>query len=190
MVRFEWFGPDEQLISGNNEINIINGQTESILQFNALKQSHDGTYKCRATIGSTSSNVTRTISVSGNAWIKIIVLTMIYREYLAAPTIRVTISMGNIMLGQAHELNCSASGAEKLNPTINYKWTKMNDTGTFTEVGTNSNILSLSPLYLSDAGSYTCEVNITSQDFLTGSITRENNIGLRIPSELISLIVD
>ena len=70
MVTFEWFGSDEQLISGNNEINIINRQNESILQFNALKQSHNGTYKCRATIGSTSSNVTRTVSVSGNACIK------------------------------------------------------------------------------------------------------------------------
>ena len=114
---------------------------------------------------------------------------MICREYLAAPTIRVTISMGNIMLGQAHELNCSASGAEKLNPTINYKWTKMNDTGTFTEVGTNSNILSLSPLYLSDAGSYSCEVTITSQGFLIGSITKENNTKLEIPSELINFTV-
>ena len=95
------------------------------------------------------------------------------------------------MLGQAHELNCSASGAEKLNPTINYRWTKMNDTGTFTEVGTNSNSLSLSPLYLSHAGSYTCEVTIISEGFLTGSITKENNtIDLRIPSELISLIID
>ena len=93
------------------------------------------------------------------------------------------------MLGQAHEINCSASGAEKLNPTINYQWTKTNDTVTFTEVGTNSNILSLSPLYLSDAGSYTCEATITSQGFLTGSITKENNTKLEIPSELINFTV-
>ena len=114
---------------------------------------------------------------------------MIGREYHAAPTIRVTISMGNVMLGQAHELNCSALGAEKLNHTINYQWTKMNDTGTFTEVGTNSNILSLSPLYLSHAGSYTCEVTIISQGFLKGPIKKENNIKLKIPSELINFTV-
>ena len=93
------------------------------------------------------------------------------------------------MLGQAHELNCSALGAEKLNSIVNYKWTKMNDTGTFTEVGTNSNTLSLSPLYLSHAGSYTCEVNITSQDFLTGSTIKENNAKLEIPSKLINFTV-
>jgi hypothetical protein len=74
---------------------------------------------------------------------------MTYHEYHAAPTIRVTISMGNVILGQAHNLTCIASGAEKLNPTINYEWTKMNDTGTLTKVGTNSNTLPLSPLYLS-----------------------------------------
>lgn len=107
--------------------------------------------------------------------------------YHVAPSVMVTISMRNVSLGQDHELSCGASGAEKLNPTVNYQWTKMNDTGTFTEVGTNSNILSLSPLYLSDAGSYTCEVNITSEDFLTGSITNENNTKLKIPSELISI---
>jgi hypothetical protein len=187
VVTFEWFGPDEQLISSNNEMNIIIEQTESILQFNVLKQSYNGTYKCRVTVGTTSSNATRTVSVSGK-WINIIVLTMTFHKYHAAPNIGVTISMGNVILGQDHVLTCNASGAEKLNPSINYQWTKMNDTGTFTEVGTNSTTfkLSLSPLYLSDAGSYICNVTITSQEFLTGSITEQSTIKLQIDSELIN----
>jgi hypothetical protein len=48
---------------------IIDKQTESILQFNALKQSHNGTYKCRVIIGTTTSDETRTVSVLGK-WIK------------------------------------------------------------------------------------------------------------------------
>lgn len=91
--------------------------------------------------------------------------------------------MGDINLGQNHTLICDASGAENLRPRISYQWTKMNDTGTVTEVGTNSNTLSFSTLYLSDAGSYTCEVTIAS-DFLTGSITEESTTKLQIPSEL------
>ena len=68
MVKFEWFGPNELPISGNNEMNIITRLNESVLQFSALKQSHNGTYKCRVTIGSTSNNQTRTVSVLGK-WI-------------------------------------------------------------------------------------------------------------------------
>ena len=64
-VTFEWFGPDEQPISSSNEMNIIDRLNESVLQFNALKQSYNGTYKCRVTIGSTSSNKTITVSVLG-----------------------------------------------------------------------------------------------------------------------------
>ena len=96
--------------------------------------------------------------------------------------------MGDISLGQNHELICEASGAEKLRPRISYRWTKMNDTGTVTEVGTNSSNLSFSPVYLSDAGSFTCEVTIVS-DFLTRSITKENTTMLQISSKMIGLTI-
>ena len=109
-----------------------------------------------------------------------------FHEYHAAPIIAVTIQMGDINLGQNHELICNASGAEKLKPRISYRWTKMNDTGTVTEVGTNSSTLSFSSLYLSDAGRFTCEVTITS-DFLTGSITKENTTKLQFSSKLIGI---
>ena len=65
MVTFQWFRQDEQSISSNNKINIITRMFESVLQFNPLQQSHSGTYKCRVTLGSTSRNGTKTISVRG-----------------------------------------------------------------------------------------------------------------------------
>lgn len=107
-----------------------------------------------------------------------------FHEYHAAPIITVTIQMGDIYLGQNHELICNASGAEKLRISYRYRWTKMNDTGTVIEVGTNSSTLSFSSLYLSDAGSFTCEVTIIS-DFLTGPITKENTTKLQFSSKLI-----
>ena len=67
--------------------------------------------------------------------------------------------------GQRYSLTCSVSGAEGLNDTtITYQWTKNN--GTQTQVETNSNTLSFSPLRLSDAGEYTCEIIVISNSLI------------------------
>ena len=63
--------------------------------------------------------------------------------------------------GQGYALICSLSGVENLNPIITYQWIKNN--GTQIQVGTNSNTISFSPLRLSDAGQYTCQVTVDSQ---------------------------
>ena len=49
---------------------------------------------------------------------------------------------------------------EKFSPILSYKWTKNN--GTLTNVGSDVNILSFSPLRLSDAGQYICHVTASS----------------------------
>ena len=78
-----------------------------------------------------------------------------------APSVSVQISGGETtpMLREDHQLTCSVSGAENLNPTIIYVWTKNSGSG-LTQIGTNSNILSFTPLWLSDAASYVCTVTI------------------------------
>ena len=67
-----------------------------------------------------------------------------------------------LMVGQIGcTLTCDVSGADNLNPTITYQWTR-DDGSTQTLVGTNSNTLTLSPLRLSNTGDYTCSVTVSS----------------------------
>ena len=67
------------------------------------------------------------------------------------------------MLGQnGYSLTCGVNGAGNLNPSITYQWTKNNDTQTQIQVGANPAVLSFSPLRLSDAGRYTCNVTVSS----------------------------
>ena len=75
------------------------------------------------------------------------------------------------MVGQSgYSLTCGVSGTEHLSPSITYQWTKDNGTLTQTQVGTNSLLLSFSPLRLSDAGQYTCQATVSSP-YLNNDIT-------------------
>ena len=74
--------------------------------------------------------------------------------------------------GEDYQLTCSVSGADNLNPTTTYRWTRSSGSGQ-TQVGTNSNTLSFTPLELSNAASYVCEVTISS-NYLTGDIVEKN----------------
>ena len=77
-----------------------------------------------------------------------------------------------LMVGQTgYTLTCDVSGAERLNPTIAYQWTR-NDGSTQTQIGTNSNVLFFSTIRLSDAsaGDYTCSVTVGS-NLLNNGIT-------------------
>ena len=75
---------------------------------------------------------------------------------------------------------CSVSGAENLKPTITYLWMKNGGSGQ-TQVGTNSNTLSFTPLQFSDAANYVCEVNVASS-YLTGNIAVMDSLNFRIQS--------
>ena len=62
-----------------------------------------------------------------------------------------------LMVGQTgNTLTCGVSGADNLNLMIIYQWTRNNETLTSETVG--NNMLPLSPLRLSHAGSYSCSV--------------------------------
>ena len=65
----------------------------------------------------------------------------------------------SLMVGQTdNTLICSISRADNLNSTIMYQWTK-NDEIIRTKED-NPRILSLSPLRLSHAGDYICNINV------------------------------
>jgi hypothetical protein len=123
------------------------------------------------------------INVNGNYHTKILVFFTMYHLFSAPP---VSVQIGNIVstptAGQNYLLTCTVSGAENLNPITTYRWIK--SSGTQTQVGTNSNTLFFTPLRLSDAASYICEVTISSS-YLTGGIItmNANPQDVRIQSE-------
>ena len=88
------------------------------------------------------------------------------------------------MLPQAsfYQLICAVAGAENLNPTIIFQWIK-NSPGTQTQVGTNSNTLSFTPLQLFDAANYVCTATIAS-NYLISDIEAMNSHSIRFQSKL------
>ena len=88
-----------------------------------------------------------------------------------------------LIVGQTgNTLTCDVSGADNLNSTITYQWIRDNGS-TQISVGTNSN--TFSPLRLSDAGDYTCNI---SSILLDNSVSASNTQSVMIQSELINLI--
>ena len=90
---------------------------------------------------------------------------------------------GTPAAGENYQLACSVSGAENLNAVTTYSWTKNSGSGQ-TQVGVSSSTLSFTPLRLSDAASYVCEVTIRSS-YLASDITAfTNSFSIRIQCEL------
>ena len=104
---------------------------------------------------------------------------------MAVPSVSIEISDGGATptAGNSYQLICGVSGAENLNPTITYQWTK--NSSTQNQVGTSSNALSFTPLRLTDAANYSCTVSIASS-YLSGDIVVMNSHGydVRIQSRL------
>ena len=83
-------------------------------------------------------------------------------------------------MGQnSYSLNCGVSGAASLNPSITYQW----NNGQI-QVGANHEVLSFSPLRLSDAGRYTCQATVSSP-YLNNDITIMGSQDVILQSELI-----
>ena len=142
----------------------------STLQFSPLRESHAGMYTCRLG-GNARLASSTTITVNRMCYITVMSLFYVHQSSLSpGPSISVMVTAnGAPELGQnGYSLTCGVSGAGNLSPTITYRWTR--DNGTQTQVGTNSNTLSFSPLRLTDVGRYTCEVTISSL-FLNSDIT-------------------
>ena len=91
------------------------------------------------------------------------------------------------MLGQnGYSLTCGVNGAHNLNASIIYQWTKNNGTQTQIQVGANPAVLSFSPLKLSDAGRYTCNITVSSLH-LDNDIIMKGSEDVTIQSEFIHI---
>ena len=99
-----------------------------------------------------------------------------------APPVVVEIieSGGTPTVAQNFNLICNVSRSAKLNPTITYQW--INTDGAQTQVGTDSNILTFSPLRVSNASNYICKVTVSSS-YLTGDIAAMDSQDIRIQSK-------
>ena len=89
------------------------------------------------------------------------------------------INTGIPTAGENYQLTCAVLGAENLNPTITYQWTKNNIQ---MQIKSNSETLSFTPLRLSDAANYACTVTIASS-YLTGDISVMNFQEVTVQSE-------
>ena len=82
------------------------------------------------------------------------------------------------VFGQDYILTCGIIGAENLNPSMTYQWTK-DIGGNRTQIRTNFNSTSFSPLRLSDAGQYTCHIIVESPYiYNTTIVTASHNVTL------------
>ena len=118
-------------------------------------------------------------------YIQIIFIAVCLLQYYSAPPVSFQISAGGATptAGEDYQLTCSVSGAENLNPTITYRWTKNSGSGQ-TQVGINSNTLSFTPLQLADAAHYVCGVTVSSS-YLINDIAAMTSFDVRIRCELM-----
>ena len=104
-----------------------------------------------------------------------------------APSITVSVTPNlntPLMVGQTdNTLNCGVSGADNLDPTTTYRWTR--DGGR--EVS-RSSTLPLSPVGLSDAGNYTCHATVNS-NLLTNDVIRTANQIVMVQGESVTLVL-
>lgn len=97
---------------------------------------------------------------------------------------RITTRLSEASVAQkGYSLVCSVNGAENLNPSISYQWTKNNGTQIRMQTGNDPQVLSFSFFRLSDVGEYTCLATISSS-YVHDIIVMESQ-HIAIHSELI-----
>ena len=83
--------------------------------------------------------------------------------FSVVPNVTVQIDNGGLVpvAGQQYFITCNISGVKVLDPSITYRWIK-NNGSTHMQTGNDSKSLFFSILKLSDAGEYSCQINIHS----------------------------
>ena len=97
------------------------------------------------------------------------------------PTIDVNITPSTeqiLNVGAAFNITCTARELDVVDPRYTYRWTR--DGGN--SISDNATI-SFSPLDISNAGKYTCEVNISSDNFVGGYVSGMSSYNLSIQSK-------
>ena len=91
------------------------------------------------------------------------------------------------MLGQNsyNLLRCSVSGADNLNGSMTYLWTKNNGTQTHCiQISSDPTLSPFTPFRLSDVGRFTCQATLRSP-FLNHDIIMMDSHDITLPSETI-----
>ena len=150
-----------------------NGQhsdTGSVLNFGNLQFSQRGTYTCRVNISGEIIMKSATIEVY-RKYIQstfkhniVFNLCCITQQHVIAPAItaRIISQPESPNLGQRHSLICRIEGADNLNLSIHYQWTKNNGDRDLLQPTETPFNLFFSALKLSDAGQYNCQVTAHS----------------------------
>ena len=168
-VDFQWLRQDHSMITSDNSTTVTtNSSFVSQLVFNPLQASHGGNIKCQIKINPDSTIMKQLNIVVNGMNLQVCTFLTIRYCFYSAPTILIDIiPNGTPIVEHMYTLNCSVYEYEKLaNPTISYQWIKNN--GIQTQVGNNPNTLVFSSLKLSDAGKYTCKVDIQSSYLSNG----------------------
>ena len=152
--------------SSSNSMTIIYTST---VQFSPLIHSHAGMYTCQLGAGSPVNSAM--VTVNGNYtdtyhYEVPIVIELFYFEIHTEPAIfaRITTRLNEVStsLQEGYSLICSVNGAENINPSISYQWTKNNGTQIQMQTGSDHQIVSFLHFRLSDVGEYTCQATISS----------------------------
>ena len=149
-VSFQWW-KDQMIIVSNT----------SQLQFAPLNQQSDnGSYCCNATVGEVMHSSCFEVTVNGMTIVNKCFLLNSKLYSFSAPSIEMNISgRGNLIIGENYTLLSNVDGIQNLDAVIaHYHWTKPDSSN----IRIGSSTLILPSLRLSDAGLYTCEINITS----------------------------
>ena len=189
-----WFGPHDSFIwpitnSTSDSLGLIIETTNTTTTFTAslkflpLQSKHNGTYTCKVNFQGKSETSHKIVNVKGIITFIFIILNNFHKSKIicAVPDIEVVI-LSDISpgLGETYNLTCNVNGAGNLNATTTYHWTK--DNGTNTLLKTNTTNYSFPTFRLSDAGNYTCEVNVNST-YLDDTINEHNYTQLEISSK-------
>ena len=85
-----------------------------------------------------------------------------HAEPVVSAQITTRLSEASALVQKGYSLICSINGAENLNPSISYQWTKNNGSQIQMQTGNDPQVLSFSLFRLSDVGEYTCLATISS----------------------------
>lgn len=90
-------------------------------------------------------------------------------------------------LGQKYNLICRIEGAENIELSISYQWTKNNGSRDLVQLPEMPFNLSFSGLKLSDAGQYTCQVTASSSH-LNANIVIHSSYNLSLECKTLIFI--
>ena len=200
-TRNKWFLQDNGQknrteVSNSSTRTITNTSTHSLLSFSPLYQSHSGNYTCSVTVDNVGQELLLNFEIivlgmgcmDRNSSMYIVNIIYVSALFYAVPQISAQITSTPIevtpIAGQNYTITCVVLGADNLNSTLTYKWTKSNSSQTLCIPTTNNALFNFSPIKISDAGNYSCEVN-NSSNYLEESVVvvKSNSKHLQVQSK-------